>query len=71
MNRPLNLTKYAKYDVVRHYRSGQIYVVLGGRWRSELLSLLNPETGETTQGHPRFLDPCTEAMLVLAAGHAV
>jgi hypothetical protein len=69
--RPLNLKRYRKHDVVRHYRTDEIYVVLGGRWRSELLSLLDPKTGEKTLYHPRFLDPCEEAMLVLAAVHAL
>lgn len=71
IDRPLNLKRYEKYDVVRHYRTEEIFVVLGERWRSELLSLLNPKTGERVLYHPRFLDPCNEAMLVLAAGHAL
>jgi len=71
INRPLNLKRFKKYDVVRYYRSDEVYVVLGGRWRSELLTLLNPKTGERVLYHPRFLDPVNEAMLVLAAGHAV
>lgn len=70
--RPLNLKRYKHLDVVRHWRTEQIYVVLGGsRWRSELLRLFNPETGEEAAYHPRWLDPCEEAMLVLAAVHAL
>ncbi len=69
--RPLNLERYRYLDVVRHYRTEQIYVVLGRAWRSELLRVFNPETGRRTLYHPRFLDPVEEAMLVLAAVHAL
>jgi hypothetical protein len=71
MARPLNLKRYKKHDVVRHYRHDTIYVVLGGRWRSECLNLLNPATGEREIMHPRFLDPVEEGMLVLAAMRAL
>jgi hypothetical protein len=65
--RPLNLKRYHKHDVVRHYRSGAVYVVLGGRWRSECLNLLDPVSGDSAIFHPSHLDPCEEEMLVLAA----
>lgn len=70
-DRPLNLGRYKKYDVVRHYRTERILVVLGDRWRSELLRVKDAKTGVETLYHPRFLDPVETAMLVLAATHAV
>ena len=69
--RPLNLGVYKEHDVVRHYRHGTIFVVLGGRWRSELLNVFNAETGEREIIHPLMLDLEDEGMVVLAALHAL
>jgi len=68
--RPLNLGRFRKDDVVRHYRNEAIYRVLRLRWRSETLDCLNLETGEEEIFHPRFLDEVTEPLVVLAANAA-
>lgn len=69
MNRGLrlNVGRFQKMDVVRHFRSGTIYVVANKRWRSETLNLFNAETGEYEIHHPRFLDLEDTGMVVLAA----
>jgi hypothetical protein len=71
MHRPLNLKRFRKHDVVCHYRSGRLFVVLSGRWRSECLDLWDVESLEKVILHPRFLDPCENGMLVLAALHTL
>jgi hypothetical protein len=73
MHRPakLNIGRFQKLDVVRHYRTRVIYVVLNKRWRSETLALFNVETREIEVHHPNCLDLEDTAMVVLAAIHAL
>jgi hypothetical protein len=65
-DRPLNLTKYERGDAVTHWRYGGVYRVVRKRWRSELLMLLDLATEKEVIVHPKWLDPITNPLLVLA-----
>jgi len=67
LDRPLNLKKYRRGDVVEHYRDGGVLVVVERVWRSECLRLLDACSGEEVIHHPRWLDQITNPLLVLAA----
>lgn len=66
----LNLGRYQPGDVVLNPVTNKIYVVEAQRWRSELLDVKEFFTGMSEIMHPRFLDPCDNAMLTLAAASA-
>ena len=65
--RPLNLKRWKRGQVVEHYRSGQIYRISGLRWRSECLDVQNLVTGTMEIYHPRMLDPVLNPLTLLAA----
>jgi len=66
----LQIGRFQAGDVVRHYRKERLYRVLGARWRSETILVLNVKTGEEEIIHPRLLREVTEPLLVIAA-HSV
>ena len=63
----LNVGVFKADDVVIHYKTDRVLVVVERRWRSECLNLFDPATKETLILHPRWLDRCTQEMVILSA----